>query len=240
MAEQTSRRELGHHFAELAERLRRGDDAVCQAVVDWCVRLVPGCDHASVMLGREQGYRTVAASDDVALGIDTFEREVGDGPCVDAMVEEACQLERDLSVAPTWPSLAARVLAETPVRSMLAYRLIRDGEKNGAINLFADRPDCFDAASVDQAAVLASFTSVALDAARDRERATNLEQALDSNREIGKAIGLLMATHNLTDEQAFGVLRQASQSLNRKLRDIAVEMISKSRPVPEATRSAAG
>lgn len=56
-------------------------------------------------------------------------------------------------------------------------------------------------------------------------RATNLETALASNREIGQAIGVLMATHKLTSEQAFGLLRVASQNSNRKLRDIAEDVV---------------
>ena len=42
-----------------------------------------------------------------------------------------------------------------------------------------------------------------------------------TNREIGAAVGILMATHNITQDQAFELLSNASQRLNRKLRDIA-------------------
>ena len=56
-----------------------------------------------------------------------------------------------------------------------------------------------------------------------RTVATNLERALTSNREISVAVGILMATHELTTEQAFDVLRTVSQSSNRKLHAIALE-----------------
>ncbi|PZS33299.1 MAG: hypothetical protein DLM58_08130, partial [Pseudonocardiales bacterium] len=43
-------------------------------------------------------------------------------------------------------------------------------------------------------------------------RASNLEEALATNREIGQAIGILMATDHVTAEQAFETLRTASQT----------------------------
>jgi hypothetical protein len=55
-------------------------------------------------------------------------------------------------------------------------------------------------------------------------RATNLEEALATNREIGQAIGILMATDHVTAEQAFEQLRTASQHTHRKLREIAADV----------------
>jgi AmiR/NasT family two-component response regulator len=57
------------------------------------------------------------------------------------------------------------------------------------------------------------------------DRARNLERALASNREIGVAIGVLMHGHRLTQAQAFDVLRAASQDSNRKLADIAMDVV---------------
>jgi hypothetical protein len=52
----------------------------------------------------------------------------------------------------------------------------------------------------------------------------HLELALSTNREIGIAIGILMATHKITDAQAFDLLSRVSQRSNRKLRVIALEV----------------
>ena len=57
------------------------------------------------------------------------------------------------------------------------------------------------------------------------DRARNLKRALESNREIGVAIGVLMHEHRLSRVQAFDVLRAASQDSNRKLADIAIEVV---------------
>ncbi len=58
-----------------------------------------------------------------------------------------------------------------------------------------------------------------------RRQSEDLQAALESNRRIGMAIGILMATRRLTDEAAFEWLRQASNVRNLKLRVVAEEVI---------------
>jgi transcriptional regulator with GAF, ATPase, and Fis domain len=211
----------------LAELVYDGDDYVemYQAVCDAALHLVDGCDHASIMLREKGHYFTAAASDETAREIDRLEREVGEGPCVDALEEEAAQLDTDLRVEAAWPRLRDRILADTPVRGMAGFRLLVDNRKAGALNLFSDRAGALTQASVDQAAVLSAFASVALMAATHKEQARTLRDGLTSNREIGKAIGLMMAFHKVGDEEAFGILRKASQDMNLKLSEVAGQVV---------------
>jgi hypothetical protein len=62
-------------------------------------------------------------------------------------------------------------------------------------------------------------------AASRQAAADHLQVALASNREIGVAMGIVMANHRLTDDQAFDLLSRTSQHLNRKLRAIAREVV---------------
>ncbi len=201
-------------------------DAIYRAIVDTATRLVDGCDHASLMLVRSGEPYTAAASDEIAEMIDGFEREVGDGPCLDAITDEAAYVDADLTDGSPWPALHARVLAETPVRGMAGVRLLDEKEKSGALNIFSDTPGALTATSVDQAIMLVSFVSVALLAAREKRSAETLRAGLASNREIGKAIGLMMAFHHVDDETAFSILRQASQDMNIKITEVAREIIA--------------
>ncbi|RBY83595.1 hypothetical protein DQ238_00405 [Geodermatophilus sp. TF02-6] len=57
------------------------------------------------------------------------------------------------------------------------------------------------------------------------QRAVHLERALRSNRRIGMAMGILMARHGYTEDQAFAALRQESSWRNRKLRDVAEQVV---------------
>jgi signal transduction histidine kinase/DNA-binding response OmpR family regulator len=70
---------------------------------------------------------------------------------------------------------------------------------------------------------LARLRDFALSQAENR--AANLHRALASNRQIGVAIGVLMAQAKITEEEAFDQLREVSQRQNRKLRDIADQVV---------------
>ncbi|HQY98736.1 MAG TPA: ATP-binding protein [Propionicimonas sp.] len=56
-------------------------------------------------------------------------------------------------------------------------------------------------------------------------RQANLQQAMDSHRLIGQAVGILVERHRLRPGEAFDRLKQASQNRNLKLRDIAQRVI---------------
>ena len=104
---------------------------------------------------------------------------------------------------------------------MVGYQLLEGLGSRAAFNVFSDTPGALTEESVDVGAVLAAFTSVALAAAERQADAENLRRGLESNREIGKAIGLLMAAHKVSDEEAFQILRSASSRTNTKLAALA-------------------
>lgn len=208
---------LVHRTTEPAE--------VYGAVAQAAVSLVEGCDRAALLLRDHRGTRSVGASDEIARGIDNLELEIGDGPCLDAIEEEALQHDPDLTAPTAWPDLAALVVERTPVRGIIGCRLIVDGTKVGALDLFSDTPGALTQQSVDQATVLAAVASSAIATVRARHEAEHLARALDSSRQIGKAIGLLMAAHKVGDEQALAILRHTSQTLNVKLALVADEIV---------------
>jgi AmiR/NasT family two-component response regulator len=53
----------------------------------------------------------------------------------------------------------------------------------------------------------------------------NLKAALHNSRRIGIALGIIVERDRITIDQAFEVLREASQRTNRKLRDLADDVI---------------
>lgn len=215
-------------FRQLSALVYAGADAssVHQALVDASVRLVDGCQRASLMLRTNSHYATAASTDEIAWLVDQIEIQVGEGPCLDAILEEAYQHDADLASGTSpWPRATARILAETPVRSAIGYRLFLEGQKVGALNLFSDEPGALTSRSADQGAVLASFASVSLLALRAREEAESLRQGLHSNREIGKAVGLLMAAHRVSADEAFAILKRTSQDLNMKLAQVAAQVV---------------
>ena len=215
-------------FGSLAQIVYASDDfdEVYDAVVRAAPRLVGGCDHASLMLRRKGRLETVAASDEVARVVDGYERELGEGPCIDAIADASVFHDPDLTDGSAWPRLTERVLALTPVRGMAGVRLRAGDEATGALNLFSDTAGSLTEHAVHQGIVLASFVTVALAASAQRETAESLRAGLHSNREIGKAIGLMMAFHKISDDQAFAMLRATSQDLNIKLVEVARQIVA--------------
>ena len=114
----------------------------------------------------------------------------------------------------------------------MGFRILVDKRKGAALNLFSETPNVFDPEAAGRAAVLAAFASVAINAIAKGEDATSLRRGLISNREIGKAVGMLMMLHDLTEEEAFDLLRRHSQSLNIKLADVARQVIERRGQLP--------
>lgn len=69
------------------------------------------------------------------------------------------------------------------------------------LNLFSDTPGAFTETVADHAIMLASFASVAVTALNRGEDADSLRRGLASSREIGQAVGLLMALHRVSDDE---------------------------------------
>jgi GAF domain-containing protein len=229
--------DLARTFAGIARELQAEDtpELVQQRVTRTAVDAVEGCDHAGIsLISRHGEIRTVAATDDVPLKVDAVQYEVGQGPCLNAIDQHETFLIVDLATDERWPSFSRRAAAETGVHSMLSFRLFVDGDDGtiGALNLYSRRPGAFDEHDSAVGTILAAHAAIAVQAARSEERADHLEEAVRSNREVGMAMGILMASGRSTQEQAFAALRRASQHLNRKLRDVAADVVETGR-LPE-------
>jgi hypothetical protein len=106
---------------------------------------------------------------------------------------------------------------------MLSFRLYLE-DTNGlraGLNLYASRTAAFDDNARMIGLLLATHGALAVRAAVKSEKADNLEIALHSSREIGIAMGVLMNRHKLSRDQAFDLLRVASQNTHRKLAAVA-------------------
>jgi hypothetical protein len=222
--------ELLASFRSMAEIVYSGEsfDSVYEAVCMTAVELVDGCDHASLMLRRSGRVETVAASDEVARRIDELEKALGEGPCLDAIDDDEPDQHicSDLTEGSKWPELASRIMAETSVRGMAGFRLRQDGQRVGALNVFSDTAGSLTEHSLDQAIMLTAFASVTLAALQRGEEATTLRRGLESNREIGKAVGLLMAMHDIDDDRAFEMLAKVSQEMNVKVAEVAAQVVA--------------
>lgn len=202
-------------------------DNTLQQIVDAAVATVEGCDMAAVLVVADHKLVTAASSDPVAVAIDELQIRTGEGPCLDTMSGAGAMYASDLGTDSRYPRFGPAARA-AGIGSVVAYQL-RVDHADGALNLYARLPDAFGVHDRDKALILATVAATALTVAADRRNAQqhsdNLMHALASREVIGQAQGILIERQRITADQAFDILRRASQHLNRKLRDVAQDLV---------------
>ena len=97
------------------------------------------------------------------------------------------------------------------------------------MNLYARIPEAFGATDRAKGTILAALAGAAIGAASQRDEVQsqnmNLKNTLVSRELIGQAQGILMERERVSADQAFDILRRASQHLNEKLRDVAQNLV---------------
>jgi GAF domain-containing protein len=198
-----------------------------EQVVALAVHTIEGCDFAGLFILEGGVVVTPVHTDQVVEEIDTLQRDSGQGPCLDAIAERVMVYGDDLQSDGRWASFGPAA-AGRGIRSALALPLTANGAI-GAINLYARYPAAFGVVDRAKGVILASLASVALNAAHSLEdeerRIENLHSALSSREVIGQAQGILMERERIAADQAFDVLRRASQFLNIKLREVAQTLV---------------
>jgi GAF domain-containing protein len=220
---------LARTFAEVARQLQsqNSPEETWQRIVELAGSVLPAFEHAAISLARGKGrIVTVAATDQVPRTIDQIQYDTGEGPCLSAIREHEMFITSDLSAESRWPAFGARAVAETGVRSMLAFQLFVRDETLGALNLYSREPNAFDERAEAFGAVLAAHAAVAMAAAQEHQHTDQLEHAVLTNRDIGMALGIVMTQSKVDRVQAFRMLEQGSQRLNLKLKDIAARIVS--------------
>lgn len=220
-------RRVADDYERLGQQLLHASEAnPFDAVTRLALHRVPHAAAASITTLQKDRFVTSSATDDVARRADAIQYDLGSGPCIDAIVDQAVYNPKDLASDDRWPVYGQRVQAELGLRSMLSFRMnLEFAGVIAGLNLYGRDPDAFDEHDLAEGLLLTTHAAQAVSAVHLRDRAENLERALSSNRDIGTAVGVLMAQHKLTRDQAFDLLRIASQNTNRKLRDVALDVI---------------
>ena len=210
-------------------------DDILQVIVGQAAEAVPELAGASlsVATGRTRRPGTRWASEPVLVDLDHIQYSTN-GPCREGL-ETGEQRFGDLP-DPRWPELSAAAV-DRGYRAVWTMPVTPStGPMRATLNLYWSAPvtggPTPPEATLDAVQQLAAVATNAVAFHEMRQTIAELREALESRTVIGQAQGILMARQRVTEEEAFDVLRRASQRTNRKLREIADELVAGMRPSP--------
>ena len=202
---------------------------VTRQVCELAVATIPGAAQASVTLVRGQRARTAAFTGADVAALDERQYELGFGPCLDAARTGSTVHVIDTSDCAAYPDFAA-LAARHRITSVLSIGLPVPGRSVGALNMCCTGGKPLGASAVELARLFACYAAVALaNASRfadAQEHSEQMRQAMASRSVIEQAKGVLIAREGLDPEAAFAHLARLSQDSNRKLHEIAAQVVA--------------
>ncbi|MGW7681735.1 GAF and ANTAR domain-containing protein [Kribbella sp. NPDC054772] len=226
-----------HHLptAEMLEQLAtemhdaEGVEQTVDTVVEFACRAV-GCDYASmVMIDGRQRLSILALSDPKLAELYHEQVHFGEGPLITAIRQGKELLIPDVLIETRWSQTWTNAALVVGIRSAIHVPVRVRRDPSAVLSLYSGTQDGFDGDDLAVAHLLAGQAAVAIAAARDDR---NPAVATDVRRLIGQALGILMERYHLDEERALEVLRRYSKNSNRKLREVAQELIDSRQPAP--------
>ncbi len=204
--------EFLQHLAVLGERLF-GDDGE-----------VP----CGLMSQRGNKRSTVANSSPTAGILDEGQTRAGDGPALHALASGDTVVVHDAARDARWAEYF-RLAQALGYASVLAAPLRLGTEGVAVLTFYAQPGDFFTPERQRVVTVFVEQASRALEmamrVARHQDASDNLLSAMESRTSIDIAIGIIIAQNRCTQEEAFTILKSASNSRNTKLREVAEALI---------------
>ena len=204
-------------------------DEFLNQVVTLVARVVTPAAACGLTTHRDGQPFTVAHSNELAAQVDEAQYGADEGPCLDALHSGQIVAVDDLATDERWARYRPHALARG-VASSLSLPLPVDGQTVGALNLYSTEVRAFTGPARTHAEAFAGQCSAALTLILRQSAQSRVQQqlaaALASRSVIDQAIGILMGQQRCTATEAFELLRRTSQHRNRKLRDLAGDLIT--------------
>ncbi|MDT7537084.1 MAG: hypothetical protein QOI82_669 [Actinomycetota bacterium] len=203
---------------------------VLLAVAGMAVDAVTAAEAASVTLLMGDRPITVASTGEPASGLDETQYEQGYGPCLDAVLSQQTMEIGDMRTEARWPDFTP-VAVRRGVFGSLSVPIPVVDSVAAALNVYATSPEAFADADRQSLQEFVAFAAAAIGNMHVYEASKTLVEhmriAAESRAVIDQARGILMAEHHCGAEEAFDILRRTSQHSNRKIRDLAFEIVER-------------
>jgi GAF domain-containing protein len=191
-----------------------------------------GASAVGLLLADQRGrLQFMAASDERARVLEVFQVQASEGPCFDAFRSGTPVLNADLQAeGQRWPDFSRHALA-AGFRSVHAFPMRVRREIIGALNVFGSMVGgSFDDADVQIVQALTDVAAIGLLQERAIRRGEvlteQLQGALNSRIVIEQAKGAIAQAHGLSVDAAFTALRGYARRTNRKLTEVAQDMLT--------------
>lgn len=220
--------ELAEAFSALVRALHDGGRGALSPgrIVEVAARCMPRSKHAALTVVDHGSVRTIAATSDVPTQVDRIREDTGQGPTLDVLDINDLVVSDNLIEDPRWPLFGARVTDATSIRSIVSYRLYLSQQHRAALTFYSNWPYAFDDVAIATGAIFAAYGSLALTNELILTEPVSTRRGADVHREIGVAVGILMATADLSTQSAYQQLHRASQDLHRSLPNLARYVIT--------------
>lgn len=236
-AEPTDDTDLAAVYAELLALVSTSPqlDRFLDGVVQLAASILTPAAAASLTAERDGRWETAASTSPLANGADELQYRLGDGPCLDCLQSGQTVEIGDMSADDRWPEFAEQCV-DAGVLSTLSVPLVVHDSPVGALNLYAASAHAFADGHRARMRAFASFASGAFTLLQDRvsdaRLTAELQEALASRSVIDQALGVLMTQRRLDADEAFTLLRDTSSRSNRKVRDLAAEIVEQASGKP--------
>jgi ANTAR domain len=224
---------LARELGELVQVLMAdgGADLPPSRIVACAAELMPTSAQVAVTLIRDGKLETAAASDWLCERVDAIQAEVDEGPALAPLITSDVIQVDDLTVDSPWPRFAEETLRFTNFRSLLSYRIYLAERHRAGLTFYSSWPHAFNDLDVASGAIFAAYCSLSAVTNLLGDREIHPRRGLEAHREIGIAIGILMAQQSVTSEEALGRLCEASRRINVRLPEVAAE-VARTRQLP--------
>lgn len=205
-------------------------EEVLQLLTEQAVAIL-GAHGAGILLEDRSGELEFAtATNDAVREAERRQAHRHTGACYEAFEQGAVVVANTHAQMERWPQYADW-MRELGLHAVIGVPLTVNDRPIGALNVYREVPTEWSESDVEVAeAIGAMSVAYILNAAqiRDhRELVDQLQEALDSRGIIERAKGMLMERESMGAEEAFETLRSVSQATNRKLREIAEEVVER-------------
>ena len=225
MTESELHLEIAEAMAEVAAALRTPIDLddTLELITRSAADTIPGIVEASISITTRTGeIQTLAPTGPQVTRADHLQYELGEGPCLDAALEEPVVAVNDLAADPRWPDFGPKAAA-LGFGSQVAFQFRAEPHVRGALNLYAREPNEIDRDAIELGSMFAGQIAVAMGWARQDQTMT---AALATRNLIGQAVGIVMERYKLDSDRAFAFLTRLSQTSNTKLHTIATALVN--------------